>query len=1819
MRLTKTQMSVAMLWMLISIVMTILVGASATDAQQADDGGLGIDTTARARAGDRNGNAILTDRGQGLTTVTITLEGQNCPTVPRERPVDVVLVIDVSTSMNEDAGNTTRIEAVRNSAVPFLARFNFLPDIRDSLTGDLIPNPQSDQVAVVVFSDSTEIILDFNRDSNTITTAIQTLSLRGGTNMAPGFQQARYLLEGRNASPNSSSAPNTTGDALPVIVMLTDGESADADETREQVRLARISLPELQIVTIAFGEDADSQLMEDISNSNNFFQPTTDQALLQAFDNIATLVQPRLAATGIRVEYTLAGGFTFGNTNEVSPPPTTITTNSLIWDGLGDVYTGDVVEFSFDVSALSVGTSPAGTLTVTYVSCGEPTTRTVQLTQPDITVVLPTPTPTPTFTPTATITPTPTPTLTPLPPAWTSPQTGATAPSSTDVGVTGLLCDPSFFDLLPYIVAFIALLIALYFIWRGFKNLQQTAQGCRDVACWIIRSLFLLWLVWVIFLFLQPVASAICPIPESVYFWRMDGNQSGIYITNDNTEAPAQVVSLNEQGCVGCHTVNSPSGQLAAVRGGVPGRLVSITLDGEPIDIPGVSAVYSAFSPDGTQLAYTDSESNLFVMTIASRQIVPLPNASSATHGALMPAWTSDGRTIAYVRYERSNSVWDLGLEFENASDIYQINATGEGSPTPLVTQADLGGLNYYPAFSPDGRWLAFTHAPSGNSYSNPDGDIWLLDIRTPRADNFSSVARPIEGNSSASDTWATWNRDGSRLAFNSTRNDSNYDIVIAELSPDGTTSAAAPLRGASSAGVFEHLPFWGDPPARTDVMEAWADLLPWLIPLIILGLLSLLCLLSRRKPVEVTPISTPTAPPPPQPIPPKDLERWDGIKALWRPKPALIIGVGVSGWHVLTQIKKGLMDAGLGVPSDKVRLLCIMAKEQDTLIEAEKFTGARLSDDEIVRWQDSVQPLIDGARTDPTLRDWLNISYLNNQGEAATNPRMGLGGSANRQLGRLAFINNLRGNSRYTRQDMVLSLQEALERVLNEGMLTALIVSDLSDDVGAGAMLDVAVAIRTLNRSQNRSNTTHLIGHFMTSRATGGFSQNDNLRPANTTASIRELSRFQLAANAPFDLNYGDGNVLNTRWESVLFDEINLHDSSRTLTNLDPQLAVYPSVADSILLWLDESSLKGGLYEWRNERKSNATDKQISQRKMIVSGMGVYQYRLPFADLLEEATVRYVRQLLLNLVAGRTGIMLKLDPNLSEDMFFSALGKPTKDPATLVSAFMTGWFGFGKVNQDWVRVFMILNGMHPQDGKNPQADLSRAFNNLQPNMPTDGVIFAEWLNLALLTLLNGENSLQADHMRKKGAKLALAMSFLITLRNKLGEFKQIAGERHQQITMAFDDFIIRVNDAYVNLEKVADALGVTGTNSQSLYRLLDERRDIINARISASQKLQTRTYITEMEKEGKTQRVRIADEWYETYLKDNIAEGMSQFKWELTRPDGDVVLLVKLPQRSNEREPKFIALNLTDASEFEAALLQLGQYFARKVREEFSISDVLGKGVLNRNNIEDTANTLFNNSQPLLLVNSANAPNQQAGIVFSSNRNLVNKAELRELLAGKLLDPKGLIPLDTEDPFTITLAQTIDVVPTDAIPALQKDEGVYVSETFSHNKDRPTAVFDAEQNALFYERQLRDKLEQAHRVFHPLVVTALAKRRQTEAYLIAVAIAKEWSSTDSDGVVFTSQETGRLNLFKADKPTFFPLLDGLYAFMHQVDDITAERLYNRYQNDVNLLEDLYAWSQTKGESWRRSILRGDDNNTDNERILNDLIAITLILADAIV
>lgn len=167
-----------------------------------------------------------------------------------------------------------------------------------------------------------------------------------------------------------------------------------------------------------------------------------------------------------------------------------------------------------------------------------------------------------------------------------------------------------------------------------------------------------------------------------------------------------------------------------------------------------------AWSPDGKKIAYvtiTKTEERVFLMNPDGSDVKAVsPGAVRAIH----PAWSTDGKRIIYCTDD------DLQPPRKNDSDI-DVVELATGQVTTLIT----GGVNTYPAWSPDMKQLVFRRM-----LGEMNSEVFIADGDGRNVRNLT--------NHPAFDGWPAWSPDGKLIAFASNRN-LRYQIFV--MNPDGS------------------------------------------------------------------------------------------------------------------------------------------------------------------------------------------------------------------------------------------------------------------------------------------------------------------------------------------------------------------------------------------------------------------------------------------------------------------------------------------------------------------------------------------------------------------------------------------------------------------------------------------------------------------------------------------------------------------------------------------------------------------------------------------------------------------------------------------------------------------------------------------------------------------------------------------------------------------------------------------------------------------------------------------------------------------------
>ena len=172
-----------------------------------------------------------------------------------------------------------------------------------------------------------------------------------------------------------------------------------------------------------------------------------------------------------------------------------------------------------------------------------------------------------------------------------------------------------------------------------------------------------------------------------------------------------------------------------------------------------------AWSPDGKTIAYTSTREGAYHLyrqaADGSGQATPI-FIDEAVESA--PDWSSDGRYLVFERLEQKPGT---------RSEIWALELSADAKPFPVVQ----GPFNAHtPAFSPDGRWVAYSSDETGGT---------SLSVVPFRHGNGKWQV------SSSGGTWPRWRRDGRALFFLN----ADSKLSVCDVSANGESFSAGEVR----------------------------------------------------------------------------------------------------------------------------------------------------------------------------------------------------------------------------------------------------------------------------------------------------------------------------------------------------------------------------------------------------------------------------------------------------------------------------------------------------------------------------------------------------------------------------------------------------------------------------------------------------------------------------------------------------------------------------------------------------------------------------------------------------------------------------------------------------------------------------------------------------------------------------------------------------------------------------------------------------------------------------------------------------------------
>jgi len=276
----------------------------------------------------------------------------------------------------------------------------------------------------------------------------------------------------------------------------------------------------------------------------------------------------------------------------------------------------------------------------------------------------------------------------------------------------------------------------------------------------------------------------------------------------------------------------------------------------KPEDSVQTFGLLSQVSPDGRYVVSTVKDRSVFlpmpglefsqlffpiqgILAVYDRQtrtFQALPGADDPAFVQSNPAWSPDGRWIVFARspaYKLRNlDRPDATLltrsecrEFVSEGktflyDLYRVPFNGGqgGTPEPLKGASQNGKSNFFPKFSPDGRWIVFCQAAS---YMLLQSDSALFIVPAEGGE-----ARRLACNLPRMNSWHSWSPNGRWIVFSSKTGSPFTRLFLTHINADGDSTPAVPLAHFTAPNRAANIPEFANVPpgGLTRIREQFVD-----------------------------------------------------------------------------------------------------------------------------------------------------------------------------------------------------------------------------------------------------------------------------------------------------------------------------------------------------------------------------------------------------------------------------------------------------------------------------------------------------------------------------------------------------------------------------------------------------------------------------------------------------------------------------------------------------------------------------------------------------------------------------------------------------------------------------------------------------------------------------------------------------------------------------------------------------------------------------------------------------------------------------------
>jgi Flp pilus assembly protein TadD len=219
-----------------------------------------------------------------------------------------------------------------------------------------------------------------------------------------------------------------------------------------------------------------------------------------------------------------------------------------------------------------------------------------------------------------------------------------------------------------------------------------------------------------------------------------------------------------------------------------------------------------------------------------TKKFSPLPGADDPQYVQSNAVWSPDGKEIVFARAkayhaerlaQQNNALVDekdvpefIVEKKPFRYDLYRIPFNGGkgGKPEPLRGASGDGMSNFFPKYSPDGRWIVFCKARS-YMLLQPDSELYIVPAK-------GGVARRLRYNTARMNSWHSWASNSRWLVFSSKVNGPYTQLFLTHIDENGNDSPPVLLERFTSpdraANIPEFVKIPGD--AIADIREQFLD-----------------------------------------------------------------------------------------------------------------------------------------------------------------------------------------------------------------------------------------------------------------------------------------------------------------------------------------------------------------------------------------------------------------------------------------------------------------------------------------------------------------------------------------------------------------------------------------------------------------------------------------------------------------------------------------------------------------------------------------------------------------------------------------------------------------------------------------------------------------------------------------------------------------------------------------------------------------------------------------------------------------------------------